>query len=158
MRRDSSVLQLSDFLRPCRTDLSGRYYMLSHKSIENVYWRCFRDNWNKTLHAEAIKSANQVWIIPIIPWWNNRNNPECSVQHSDYSLIFVDYSNYSLDYSLDYSMDYSFSLWLFQLFKWIIPIIAFSLYGLFAPDNFQIAFPPSSLRPRALGWSRDHDV
>ena len=27
----------------------------------------------------------------------------------------------------------------------IIPIIAFSLYGLFAPDSFQTAFPPSSL-------------
>ena len=60
-------------------------------------------------------------------------------------LIIVDCSDYSLDYSMDYSMDYSFSLWLFRFFKWIIPIIAFSLYGLFAPDNFQTAFPPSSL-------------
>jgi len=23
-------------------------YMLSHKSFENVYQRCFKDNWNKT--------------------------------------------------------------------------------------------------------------
>ena len=60
-------------------------------------------------------------------------------------LIIVDYSDYSLDYSLNYSIDYSFSLWLFRLFKCIIQIIAFSLYGLFAPDNFQTAFPPSSL-------------
>ena len=46
---------------------------------------------------------------------------------------------------VDYCMDYCFSLSLFLLLKWIILIIAFGLYGLFVPDNFKTAFPPSSL-------------